>query len=432
MRSRGYPVVAYDSLQTAYYNTPTDLQKASYDVHLIDLVKNRQIAELRDCLAIGLSTNPCNAWGESVLHLVCRHGSATDVLQVFLGAGADVQVVDDYGRTPLHDACWSVHPCLDSIALLLDRDVNLLHMRDCRGALPLSYVPESHWANWMAFLSDNKDRYFPTVGTNSRPLPSPLTQQAPHTRPVLDPPRALPLDVARMVASGRMTPAEVLLLFEEDSEDEEDSSLDDDEENYDDNDEDYSYEEDGDDRDNSSTLCSDSYADDDMNASQDAETRNMNPHHDKASSCHRDQVQVPKSNAGMDGIGRNVGIADDEHSDDEDDSDFDDMDSEEDDDDSVLDEVVGRLGIARPYYYQKAHGNASDKIIEPQDDSPLPPMASVVVDDRVTQDFFRPLARDAERASCLSAFSKQIPTAEPLIQEHRNSSMTEELLEFSC
>ena len=65
--------------------------------------------ELHALFTAGLSTNPANAHGEGLIHLACRIG-AIDVLTMMIDSGCDVQVSDDYGRTPLHDACWSAQP----------------------------------------------------------------------------------------------------------------------------------------------------------------------------------------------------------------------------------------------------------------------------------------------------------------------------------
>lgn len=231
MRSRGLAVDTYAALATAYYNRPSPLQVASYDVHLIALLKKRDCAALRGCLAAGLAPNPCNTHGESFLHTVCRLGDP-ELLKALLDAGGDLQCADDYGRTPLHDACWSVTPCWESIELILDRDVNLLRVRDCRQALPLSYVQKQHWGEWITFLQARKEKYFPEHGS----APPLLARQRPHSRPAPDPVNALAVDLARMVASGRLTPAEVAVLLGDHGDDESTDDDDDDDEGDDDDD----------------------------------------------------------------------------------------------------------------------------------------------------------------------------------------------------
>jgi ankyrin repeat protein len=81
----------------------------SYHVYVVDLVKTNQVDKFESLLASGISTNPANTYGEGLINLVCRLGSAT-MLQTMVEAGCDIQVSDDYGRTPMHDACWARTP----------------------------------------------------------------------------------------------------------------------------------------------------------------------------------------------------------------------------------------------------------------------------------------------------------------------------------
>lgn len=93
------------------------MQLASYDAYLISLVKQNQVDKLRRIYDSQLiSANPCNSYGESIVHTTCRLGNAA-ILQTLMDAGADLQVADDYGRTPLHDA-WYVSNLLSLIYLL--------------------------------------------------------------------------------------------------------------------------------------------------------------------------------------------------------------------------------------------------------------------------------------------------------------------------
>ena len=84
-------------------------------------------------------------------------------------------------------------------------------MADVRGSLPLSYVHKKHWADWVRFLHAEKDKYWPndTVGKTEPPA---LVLLPPNSRPMADPKHACSLELARMVASGRMKPYEIILL----------------------------------------------------------------------------------------------------------------------------------------------------------------------------------------------------------------------------
>ena len=60
---------------------------------------------IRNLLKAGLSPNPCNKFGESIIHMICRCGNE-ELLKIFLEYGCNLQVCDDFGRTPLHDVSF--------------------------------------------------------------------------------------------------------------------------------------------------------------------------------------------------------------------------------------------------------------------------------------------------------------------------------------
>ena len=206
---RGYSVQKYQTLQTGYYNKPTVFQQASYSRYIIDLVKQGESAKFQACMMSGLSLNPCNQFGESVLHMVCRRGDA-GLLQGMMDCGSDLEIADDYGRTPLHDACWAAEPAFDVVKLLLnDRDnVSMFHLQDTRGSLPLDYVHKDHWADWIQFLDREIQVYWPVPHAEQ----SPLLHEAANRRPVPDPVGALTIELAAMVANGRLAPEEAAML----------------------------------------------------------------------------------------------------------------------------------------------------------------------------------------------------------------------------
>lgn len=223
IRSRGYSTRRFKTLQSAYYCKPTPLQQASYDVYMIELVKNEETELLDEILACGVSPNPCNRYGESLVHAICRRGQAATI-KVMLKHGCNLQVADDYGRTPLHDACWAARPCFDVVELLLERDVRLFHMTDCRGATPLSYVRKDHWPAWIAFLEAHKDTYWPMrqLSRDGEQAPPPLTKAT--RQPLPDPVDAVTCELATLLCSGKLTPEEAHCLKYDNDDDESESS----------------------------------------------------------------------------------------------------------------------------------------------------------------------------------------------------------------
>jgi hypothetical protein len=164
---------------------------------------------------------------------------------VLLKFGCNIDnICDNYGRNPLHDACCciSISSCLATVKIILEhckmnQDSNkkkkkssgeqpatttttktnihqsalrLFFKPDNSGALPLSYVRREHWGHWLQFLAFKKDEYLPeSGGTNSAnvsvaSIPVPIYYVKNNYTPQIIPP--LPIEVARMVASGKLPP----------------------------------------------------------------------------------------------------------------------------------------------------------------------------------------------------------------------------------
>ena len=211
LEKRGYSTKRYKTLQSAYYNKPSPLQQASYDVYLINMVKRGERSNLKGVFEAGISPNPCNQFGESLLHMICRRGDA-EMLQVLIDVGCNLQVADDYGRTPLHDACWAAKPAFGVVDVILGVDPRLFFMTDCRGSTPLTYVRKTHWAEWAPYLDEKKETVWP-IRDPSDPEGDPeLTKYGANTRPLHDPDDALTCELAKMVASGKMHPDEASML----------------------------------------------------------------------------------------------------------------------------------------------------------------------------------------------------------------------------
>ncbi|CAB9513974.1 ANK [Seminavis robusta] len=198
IHSRGYSTRRYRTLQTGYYSKPTAFQQASYNVYLVKLVRANDIENLRAVIQAGISPNPCNAYGESLVHMVARRGDF-ELLRMLLDVGTSIQVSDDYGRTPLHDACWAAKPSFETVELIADKDIALFHMTDSRGAVPLSYVRREHWPLWIEFLESKKDLWWPPKTEEDKPAP--LIDVAPNECPIPEPENALSIELAGMVAS---------------------------------------------------------------------------------------------------------------------------------------------------------------------------------------------------------------------------------------
>jgi hypothetical protein len=208
---RGYSTQTYSTLRTAYYNEPTKLQRASYDVHILKIiVRDKDEEALRDLLSCGISPNACNKYGESLLHKVCKSG-LSKLLRVFLECGADVRVSDGAGRTPLHNACWgSSRPSFETFEMILEQDPSMIFMKDYTGALPLSYVRKGQYSMWIQYLETVLDVYWKPLHGKRHEVSALMFLQA-NTHPIPNPELALPIKLAKLVASGRMEPDQAMI-----------------------------------------------------------------------------------------------------------------------------------------------------------------------------------------------------------------------------
>jgi hypothetical protein len=93
-------------------------------------------------------------------------------------AGLNPLVRDDYGRTPLHDACWRAMPDFGMVEMLLRAESRLALVRDVRGHMPFEYARKGHRGAWRAFLDERRDlfvcpRLVLPAAPPTDPVPSP-------------------------------------------------------------------------------------------------------------------------------------------------------------------------------------------------------------------------------------------------------------------
>ncbi|CAJ1963211.1 unnamed protein product [Cylindrotheca closterium] len=234
LEERGYSTEKYVTIESAYYCRPTPLQKASYGTRMNEAILKSDATLLRRLLDSGLSPNPCNDFGESLVHRICRRGDHK-LLRVLLENGCCLQIADDYGRTPLHDALWKAEPSEEILNLILRADRDLIRLMDCRGFVPLEYVRKASHTKMIEYLTRSLDKFFPhRDGTVDRPPI--LTKRQPHSTPVPDPGMALLPHTAALVANGEIEPEDALHWDDssfDDSSYEDDSELDsDDDDSY--------------------------------------------------------------------------------------------------------------------------------------------------------------------------------------------------------
>jgi ankyrin repeat protein len=149
---------------SALFSKPTDTQIAAYCLDTIKAVaRSADIDELRRLLASGVSFDCCNRYGESLISMVCRRGNTEIVRFLMKEANVSLFICDDFGRTVLHDACWTVEPVFDLIELLLEEVPDFIFVKDVRGHTPFDYFRKEHWAKWTSFLQERKHLLYPKL-----------------------------------------------------------------------------------------------------------------------------------------------------------------------------------------------------------------------------------------------------------------------------
>lgn len=190
-----------------YFLKATPDRIAAYSRDLLTTVRQKDMPKLQRLHAEGKLQNACNPFGESLLHLACRKG-LTEVVEFLCGQTDGPQlslfVHDDYGRTVMHDACWTVRPQWPLVEFLLEHAPQLLACADVRGHIPLNYVPKDDWSVWMDFLVQRQGKIKQWILSAQQTTPStpPLAPSA-MAGPVLVPP-------APPMPTGISVPQEVL------------------------------------------------------------------------------------------------------------------------------------------------------------------------------------------------------------------------------
>lgn len=144
-----------------FFRKPSQDEIDSYGFEVLNAVRKADITFLRKYHSDGNSLNICNRFGESLLHLACRKQLFTVVDFLLNEADVPAEVCDDFGRTPLHDSCWTTEPNFDVVDLILEKCPDLLLVKDKRGHTPLFYARREHWGKWLRHLGRNITKVLP-------------------------------------------------------------------------------------------------------------------------------------------------------------------------------------------------------------------------------------------------------------------------------
>jgi ankyrin repeat protein len=127
----------------------------SYNLEVVRAIREEDLIKLRTMLDEGKSFDASNSFGESLLHMACRRGSLEIVNFLINEAQVQVDVRDDFGRTALHDACWTTAPNFGVMDVLMKQMLpDTLLSEDVRGHTPFHYARKEHWDDWVIFLQE--------------------------------------------------------------------------------------------------------------------------------------------------------------------------------------------------------------------------------------------------------------------------------------
>ena len=140
---------------------PSDEAVDAYNLRAVRAIRERNVPMLRTMIEEGTSLDACNRFGESLIHMACRRGDANVVRFLLLEARVNVAVRDDFGRTPLHDACWTSEPNFAVMDVLLEHaPTDLLLAEDVRGHTPFHYARKEHWESWVSYLKEKESKIY--------------------------------------------------------------------------------------------------------------------------------------------------------------------------------------------------------------------------------------------------------------------------------
>lgn len=145
-------VQRYDAVK-GLFEEPQQHEIDAYGFEALDAVRTRNIEKLKEFHKQGRPLKCSNKFGESILHLACRKGFEEVVGFLLTEGEVPVWVKDDFGRNPLHDACWTAKPNFEMMDILIEISPDLLLISDARGHTPLNYVRFQDWNMWTDYLS---------------------------------------------------------------------------------------------------------------------------------------------------------------------------------------------------------------------------------------------------------------------------------------
>lgn len=153
----GYSTEQVQAIAASKFLRPTRDVVKHYTMEVTRAVRDDDLEALKDLYySSGAVLDCCNKFGNSLVHIASRRGHTRIVKFLVEEVQASVHFVDEYGRTPLHDACWTSEPNFEIVEILLRVAPEQVLCRDKRGFTPFEYARQSHVEEWMGFLYENQ------------------------------------------------------------------------------------------------------------------------------------------------------------------------------------------------------------------------------------------------------------------------------------
>ncbi|CAJ1932430.1 unnamed protein product [Cylindrotheca closterium] len=160
-KANGFDLDAVKASAEKNFSEPTEAMLSSYTSELLANVRKNNMEKLRQLHAEKKLVNSSNKFGESLLHLSCRRSFTEMTKFLIFDVKVDLNIRDDYFRTPLHDACWTPEPNFELVELLIKEAPEHLLLEDVRGFTPFDYVRTDHWKLWLRFLWERRQQLRP-------------------------------------------------------------------------------------------------------------------------------------------------------------------------------------------------------------------------------------------------------------------------------
>eukprot|EP00980_Cylindrotheca_fusiformis_P003984 scaffold874_cov126-Cylindrotheca_fusiformis.AAC.17 len=136
---------------------PTPQMIEAYTMEISAAVREGDLETLKRLHSSGANLDCCSRFGQHVLHIACLRGHLEVVKFLIEEAEVSVSVVDDMGRSPFHDACWSSSLNFEILKLMMTIAPEVVLCPDRRGHTPLDYTRQRDWKEWMKFLTNHQN-----------------------------------------------------------------------------------------------------------------------------------------------------------------------------------------------------------------------------------------------------------------------------------